>query len=82
MSETDLDYTAEGYYYVETDAYLWQGSSVVQENSESGSSEAVVSLSTSTAFNQSYYITNHWVIPIEGGYCFSCESTGGGGAGQ
>ena len=42
MSETDLDYTAEGYYYVETDAYLWQGSSVVQENSESGSSEAVV----------------------------------------
>jgi hypothetical protein len=75
-SETDLDYLAESYYDVETDAYLWVNSSIAASGSSSGSSGQSVSLETATAINTGYYVqTNHWVIPITGTpFCFSCLS--------
>jgi hypothetical protein len=82
-SYTDLDYYAEEYYSVETDAYLFAGSSIVDSGTSSGDAPQSVSLGTSTAINTSYYLqTNHWVILEADGegpgspYCFSCVSTG------
>jgi hypothetical protein len=74
-SETDLDYYAEMYYDVETDAYLYSNGYLATSGSSGGS----VGLEVPTYVDTSYEIqTNHWIIAVaESPYCFSCVGSAG-----
>ncbi len=72
-SLTDLNYAAQAYYSVQTDAYLWVGNSY--SSASTTTNNGTISLYSSTAINTNYAIqTNHWVVPAAGGSVpnFSC----------